>query len=259
MNEIKLSFDPPAALITLNRPRVRNALSPSLVESFQVALGEVAGRQDVAALIVTGQGKAFCAGADLKVLRELASQSAEKAREDSRRLMSLYQGVYEFPKPVIAAVNGPAIAGGCGLTTVCDIVVSAEDATFGYPEARVGFIPALVAVFLERACGEKRARELLLSGRTLSAREAKEIGLVNYVVPQDGLLAKAHQLVQEISQNSPIAVSLTKELVRDLHGLDLKRGLEVALHLNSLIRTTEDFKEGVDSFLEKRSPEWKGR
>ncbi len=259
MNEIKLSFDPPVALITLNRPEVRNALCPSLVESFQVALEKVAGRQDVAALIVTGQGKAFCAGADLKVLWELASQSAEKAREDSRRLMSLYQGVYEFPKPVIAAVNGPAIAGGCGLTTVCDIVVSAEDATFGYPEARVGFIPALVSVFLERACGGKRARELLLTGRILSAREAKEIGLVNYVVPREGLLTKAHQLVQEISKNSPIAVSLTKELMRDLHGLDLKRGLEVALHLNSLIRTTEDFKEGVSSFLEKRKPEWKGR
>jgi methylglutaconyl-CoA hydratase len=259
MEKIKLSVDPPAATITLNRPEVRNALSPDLVESFSSALEEVRRRHDVAAVIVTGQGKAFCAGADLDVLREMTNQSAEEARQDSLGLMNLYRGIYEFPKPVIAAVNGPAIAGGCGLASVCDLVLSVEDAIFGYSEAKIGFIPALVSVFLVRICGEKKARELLLTGRTFSAAEAKEIGLVNHIVPAKLLLAKARELVETISKNSPIALTLTKELIRDLHGLNLNQGLEAALQLNTLIRTTEDFKEGVSSFFERREPEWKRR
>ena len=173
--------------------------------------------------------------------------------------MNFFRRIYEFPKPVIAAVNGPAIGGGCGLASVCDIVLAAEDAVFGYTEARVGFIPALVAVFLVRICGEKKARELLLTGRLFSAQEAQEIGLVNHVVGKEALLGKARELAREIAQNSPTAVRLTKELMKDLPGLSLEKGLIAALQLNTLIRTTEDFKEGVSSFLEKRRAQWKRR
>ena len=151
------------------------------------------------------------------------------------------------------------MAGGCGLASVCDIVLAAEDAVFGYPEVRVGFVPALVAVFLVRICGEKRARELLLTGRVFSAQEAQEMGLVNHVVAQESLLEKAQELAREIAPNSPTAVRLTKELMKDLPGLTLEKGLIAALQLNTLIRTTEDFKEGVSSFLEKRRAQWKRR
>jgi len=259
MDQVKLDFDPPSACITLNRPRVRNALSPELVTHFHTALDQVQERDDVAALIITGAGTAFCGGADLKVLREIAAQSVEQARQDSQNLMNFFRRIYEFPKPVIAAVNGPAMAGGCGLASVCDIVLAAEDAVFGYPEVRVGFVPALVAVFLVRICGEKKARELLLTGRVFSAQEAHEMGLVNHVVAKESLLEKAQDLAREISPNSPTAVRLTKELMKDLPGLSLEKGLIAALQLNTLIRTTEDFKEGVSSFLEKRRAQWKRR
>ena len=173
--------------------------------------------------------------------------------------MNFFRRVYEFPKPVIAAVNGPAMAGGWGLASVCDIVLAVEDAVFGYPEVRVGFVPALVAVFLVRICGEKKARELLLTGRVFSAQEAQEMGLVNHVVAKESLLEKAQELAREIAPNSPTAVRLTKELMNDLPGLSLEKGLIAALQLNTLIRTTEDFREGVSSFLEKRRAQWKRR
>jgi len=259
MDQVKLDFDPPSACITLNRSQVRNALSPELVTHFHTALDQVQERDDVAALIITGEGTAFCGGADLKVLREIAAQSVEQARQDSQDLMNFFRRIYEFPKPVIAAVNGPAMGGGCGLASVCDIVLAAEDAVFGYPEVRVGFVPALVAVFLVRICGEKKARELLLTGRVFSAQEAQEMGLVNHVVAKESLLGKARELAREIAQNSPTAVRLTKELMKDLPGLSLEKGLIAALQLNTLIRTTEDFKEGVSSFLEKRRAQWKRR
>ena len=259
MDQVKLDFDPPSACITLSRPQMRNALSPELVTHFHTALDQVQERDDVAALIITGEGTAFCAGADLKVLREIAAQAVEQARQDSQNLMNFFRRVYEFPKPVIAAVNGPAMAGGCGLASVCDIVLAAEDAVFGYPEVRVGFVPALVAVFLVRICGEKKARELLLTGRVFSAQEAQEMGLVNHVVAKESLLEKAQELAREIAPNSPTAVRLTKELMKDLPGLSLEKGLIAALQLNTLIRTTEDFKEGVSSFLEKRRAQWKRR
>ncbi len=259
MDKIRLDFEPPSALITLNRPQVRNALSLDLIASFHTALDQVQQRDDVAAVIVTGEGTAFCGGADLRVLRDMTAQSAEQARRHSEALMNFFHRVYEFPKAVIAAVNGPAIGGGCGLASVCDIVLAAEDAVFGYTESKIGFVPALVAVFLVRICGEKKARELLLTGRLFSAEEAQEIGLVNDLVAKESLLQKARELAEEISRNSPISVKLTKELMSDLQGLSLKEGLRVALQLNTLIRTTEDFKEGVSAFLEKRQPKWKGR
>ncbi|MDA2934123.1 enoyl-CoA hydratase-related protein [Acidobacteria bacterium AH-259-D05] len=257
-DEVKLSFNPPSALITLNRPQVRNALSPDMLASFHRALDQVEQRDNVAAVIVTGEGTAFCGGADVRVLREMVTQSAEEARQDSAEMMKFFRRIYEFPKPVIAAVNGPAFAGGCGLVSVCDIVVAVKEATFAYTEAKVGFIPALVAVFLVRICGEKKARELLLTGRVFSAEEAKELGLVNTIVEEESLLKKAHELAEAVSRNSPVALTLTKELIADVHGSSLNEALSAALQLNALVRTTEDFKEGMASFLEKRQPKWKG-
>ena len=210
---IKLTFDPPAALITLNRPKVRNSLSPMLIDEFERALDRIERSDDLAAVIVTGAGSAFCAGGDLHRLEKMVSEPVEVCRQDSLRMMNFFRRVYQFPKPVIAAVNGPAMGGGCGLVSVSDIVLAAEEASFGYPEVKLGFIPALVSVFLLAVCGEKKARELLLTGRTLPAHEAREIGLVNHVVPRKALLSRAREMVLTFSRNSPTSLALTKELV----------------------------------------------
>ena len=143
------------------------------------------------------------------------------------------------------------------MVSVCDIVIAVEGVTFAYPETKVGFIPALVAVFLVRICGEKRAGELLLTGRSFPVEEAREIGLVNTIVDAASLLEKARESVKAIAQNRPVAMSLTKELIRGVHGLSLQEALDAALQLNALVRTSEDFKEGVSSFLEKRQPQWR--
>lgn len=259
MDNVQLEIEPPAALITLNRPEVRNAISPAMLTAFHKVLDRVEDHQEVAVVIVTGAGKAFCSGADLSVLQEMTGATVEEMRRDSARLMRLYRRLYEFPRPVIAAVNGAAFGGGCGLATVCDITVSSREAWFAYSECRVGFVPALVAVFLARISGEKAVRELLLTARSFSADEAREYGLVNYVVEPEELLPKARELANMISRNSPTSLRLTKQLVADLYGLNLEAGLAMALQLNTLVRNSEDFQEGISSFLEKRVPEWKGR
>ena len=254
---IKLTCDPPAALITLNRPKVHNALSPTLIREFERALDEIERRNDLAVVIVTGAGSAFSAGADLRGLKKMTSQSVEAGRQDSLRMMSFFRRLYEFPRPVIAAVNGPALGGGCGLATVCDVVIASKEAIFGYPEVKVGFVAALVTVFLLRICGEKKVRELLLTGRTFQAEEAREMGLVNHVVGGDTLLSRAREMALSFSRNSPTSLRLTKELLGHLGGLGLDQALELAADLNALSRTTADFKEGVNAFLEKRDPVWK--
>lgn len=256
---LETSFDPPEAVVTLNRPEARNALSPELMDELFRALDEIEARGDLAAVILTGAGKAFCAGLDLKVLREMAGQPPEKALEDAQRLMNLLRRLYTFPLPVIAAVNGAAVGGGCGLITVCDLVLAVEEAPFGYTEVRLGFVPALVSVFLVRICGERRARDLLLSGRFFSAREALEFGLVNEIVPRDTLLERATEWVGVFSQNSPSALQRTKEMLAALPELSLEQALLEAARLNVEARSTPDFQEGVRAFLEKRPPRWRKR
>ena len=175
------------ATITLNRPEKRNAISTEMIEELLAVLDKAeSGAARV--VIVTGAGKAFCSGMDLDALKVISSQSPEQNLEDSRRVARLFRRLYSFPKPLIAAVNGPAIAGGCGIATLCDFTLAVPEATFGYSEVRIGFIPAIVSVFLIRQIGEKRARDLLLTGRILEAAEAHQIGLVTEVVPAGTLL-----------------------------------------------------------------------
>lgn len=254
-----LKFQGPVAVITLNRPEVRNALSPRLMEEVQEALFQVGRRPDIGAVILTGAGSAFCAGADLHRFRDLLDRDAEESRQDSLRFLRFYRTLYEFPRPLIAAVNGPAVGGGCGLATVCDLVVASDTARFGYGEVRVGFVPALVSVFLFRLCSEKVVRELLLTGRTLSAAEAKEVGLVNEVTAPDRLMEAAFELANRICANSPTAVELTKSLLARLPGLSLHQALEEAMAINALARTSSDFREGIEAFLEKRTAVWPPR
>ncbi len=246
------------AILTLNRPDKRNAISAQMIEDLLAALGACEQNAAVRVVILTGAGKAFCAGMDLEGLRSLASQSHEQNLEDSRRMARLFRRLYDFPKPLIAAVNGAAIAGGTGIATLCDFTLAVPDAKFGYTEVRIGFIPALVSVFLCRQIGEKRARDLLLTGRLFDAPEAQQLGLVNEIVEPAKLLDRARELAAALLANSPASLARTKALLSNSARDALDRDIELAIQANAAIRSTADFREGLVAFLEKRTPKWKG-
>ncbi len=253
---LQLEFEGDLALITLDRPEKRNAISGEMIADLVRALDEAAASSARVA-ILTGRGKAFCSGMDLEALKAISSQSPGENLEDSRKMARMFQAVYEFPRPLVAAVNGAAIAGGCGIATLCDFTLAAPEATFGYSEVRIGFIPAVVSVFLVRQVGEKRARELLLSGRIFDAQEALRLGLVTEVVPADRLVERARGLAATLAASSPTSLERTKRLLRSYGGEEIARDLERAIAENAAIRATPDFREGLSAFLEKRTPRWR--
>jgi methylglutaconyl-CoA hydratase len=243
------------ATITLNRPDKRNAISTQMIAELLSALDELE-KTRVRVVILTGNGKAFCAGMDLDMLQSIARQSPAENQEDSRRIAKLFRKIWSYSKPLIAAVNGHALAGGCGMATLCDFTLSVPDAKFGYTEVKIGFLPAIVSVFLTRQIGEKRCRDLLLTGRLVDATEAKEFGLVNEIVPAENLIPRAHELADTLIAASPASVTRAKHLLTSAAAPSLDHDLERAILENARIRCTPDFKEGLASFLEKRKPNW---
>ncbi|HKD83848.1 MAG TPA: enoyl-CoA hydratase-related protein [Terriglobales bacterium] len=254
---LTLAYDGPLATITLNRPEKRNAISYELIDDILRALGEVE-ESSAQILILTGAGKAFCSGMDLDNLRSITGRTPEQSRADSETMARLFRRLYEFPKATIAAVNGPAIAGGCGLATLCDFTVASTEAKFGYTEVRIGFVPAIVSTFLLRQIGEKQARDLLLTGRIIGADEALRLGLVSEVVAAEKLGDRVHELADGLLQNSPASLLATKRLLMQFAAGELDRQIAMAVDENARIRMTADFREGVSSFLEKRKPRWTG-
>jgi methylglutaconyl-CoA hydratase len=255
---IQLAHDSGVATITLNRPDKRNAISFELIDDLLGALKEVES-SDAIVLIMTGAGKAFCSGMDLENLKALLGRTPEQNVEDSQKMVRLFRSLYEFPKVTIAAVNGPAIAGGTGLALLCDFTLAVPEAKFGYTEVRIGFVPAIVSTFLLRQTGEKFARDLLLTGRIFGADEAARMGLVNEVVPAENLMARARELAALLMQNSPSSLGATKKLLSDHARAELDSQIEAAVRENAAVRTTSDFREGIGSFLEKRKPVWTGK
>ena len=252
---LTLEFAGDFATITFNRPEKRNAISAALAADLLSAFSEVE-LHPAQVLILTGAGKAFCSGMDLDELKTIATQPPSAHLEDSRRLARLYRRIWSFPKPTIAAVNGPAIAGGCGIATLSDFTISVPAATFGYPEVRIGFIPAVVSVFLTRQIGEKRARDLLLTGKIVTAEEALRLGLITQIAPAVELMTAAHALAQQLLACSPLSLLKTKKLLCDFAAPGLDRNLELAILESVAMRSTADFREGLASFLEKRLPHW---
>jgi methylglutaconyl-CoA hydratase len=255
---IHLEFTGEIALITLSRPEKRNAITAEMIAELFTALAEIEA-SPARVLILTGAGKAFCSGMDLEALKTLATQSPAEQREDADRLARLCLRIWNFPKPTIAAVNGHAIAGGCGLATLCDFTIGVPEAMFGYPEVRIGFLPAVVSVFLVRQIGEKQARDLLLTGRTIDAVEAHRLGLVSRIVPAKELMIAAQVLAASLLESSPISLHMTKKLLCDFAAPEIDREIELATAQSAQIRTTQDFQEGLASFLEKRAPHWTGK
>jgi methylglutaconyl-CoA hydratase len=241
--------------ITLNRPDKRNAISYELIDDVTSALKQAA-QSSAKVVILTGAGSAFSAGMDLENLKGLLGRTPEQNLEDSRTMAGLFRSLYDFPKPTIAAVNGAAIAGGTGLATLCDFTLAVPEARFGYTEVRIGFVPGIVSSYLIANVGEKRARDLLLTGRLFSAEEAYRFGLVTEIVSPDQLMPRALQLAAQLMENSPASLETTKRLLSIYTKEQLDRQLVSAIRENAAVRQTPDFKEGITSFLEKRKPKW---
>ncbi|HXQ26010.1 MAG TPA: enoyl-CoA hydratase-related protein [Candidatus Acidoferrales bacterium] len=250
--------DDQIATIALTVPEKRNAISAQMVTDLLGAL-EQADEGPARVVILTGSGKAFCAGMDLDELQQVAKQTQQKNLEDARRITKMFYRLYSFPKPIIAAVNGPAIAGGCGIATLADFTLAVPEAKFGYTEVKLGFMPAIVAVFLRRKISDKHVRDLLLTGRVIDAGEAYRIGLVTEVVALEALMPRAREIASQLLAASPTAVAQTKKLLLNFDKAAIRAELEVALEANAEIRSTPDFREGVAAFLEKRPPKWGGR
>jgi len=246
------------ARITLHRPEKRNAIDDMMVRELTAAFTMAGKDVGAKAVLLAADGPAFCAGADLEYLQRMASFSLEENRADSRSLANLFRLVYELRKPVIAAVDGPALAGGCGLVSVCDFVVaSREHARFGYTEAHIGFVPAIVLIFLMKKVGDAKARELVLRGNIIGAEEAQQLGLVSSVVPAAELERRAGELVDELlTGNSLTSMGLSKEMLSKLQGLNLVDALDFAVNMNAAARMTADCRQGINAFLNKQKMTW---
>ena len=242
--------------LTLNRPERRNALTPELMDELIAALnGATAAAARV--VVLRGAGEAFCAGLDLEVLRAFAGKSADEHRVDADRVSRMFRALYDCDLPTIALVHGAAVAGGTGLAMICDFTLATPDAQFGFTEARIGFVPALVSAYLALLAGEKATRDLLLTARLFRGDEAQRLGLVTEVVSREQMDARAEELVQTLLRNSPESLRATKRLLRTQRSQWLDAAIAQALEANAASRQTADFREGIASFLEKRKPVWR--
>jgi methylglutaconyl-CoA hydratase len=255
---IEVSTDAQIRTIRLNRPDKRNALNADLVASLKDALAAAEDAEDVRVLVLTGNGSSFSAGADLASLKALRDASPLDNQKDSRHLAELFRQIYQHPLPVIAQVNGHAIGGGCGLAAVCDFSLAAEGAKLGFSEVRIGFVPAIVMVFVRRKLGEATARDLLLRGRVVAAGEAAELGLVTRSVTDRRLGAEVQELAQELAtETSGSAVALTKRMMAKVPGMGFDEALDYAVRMNAFARGTDDCQAGIDAFLNDEDPPWK--
>jgi methylglutaconyl-CoA hydratase len=243
--------------ITLNRPDKRNALNHDLVAELSAVFTQADLDEQVKVVVLRARGSAFCAGADLEYLQQLQNYSYEENLEDSRHLQELLLQIYTLSKVVIAEIQGHAIAGGCGLASVCDFAFAAPEAKFGYTEVKIGFIPAIVMVFLLRKIGEQKAKALLLSGRLISADEAAKLDLINIVVPAEELADTVFSFARElIVKNSTQSMAATKKMIADIPQLSLQQALDHAVEMNAKARSTEDCQKGIRSFLNKEDLTW---
>jgi methylglutaconyl-CoA hydratase len=252
---IVVADNPPIRTITLNRPERRNAMTPEMQQEL-IAAFEDAAASACRVLVLAGAGEAFCAGLDLSALQKMSDKSASEHRVDADRIAKLFRTLYELPIPTIAVVHGAAIAGGTGLATVCDFTIATPAAKFGFTEARIGFVPALVSAFLVLQIGDKRSRDLLLTARIFDAAEAHRLGLVNEIVPPERLAERVQHLAETLVTNSPESLRGTKRLMSALNKAWLDAAIEMAIEANAESRNTPDFREGIAAFLEKRKPVW---
>jgi methylglutaconyl-CoA hydratase len=250
-NTILYDLDGAVARVTLNRPEKRNALNETLINGIRKALQQANNDGAVRVVVISGAGRDFCSGADLRSLKTIATGSIAENSADARSLMELFAQIRRVSVPVVAAVRGKALAGGCGLASACDIVLASADAKFGYPEVKIGFVPAMVTAILRRNVSEKRAFELLTRGAEIGAAEAKEFGLVNQIFAEEDFEAAVTNYVRAFEQMSKSAVALTKALLYQMDGMSFGDALETGVDVNVIARLTEDCQKGIAGFLKK--------
>nr|MBA2734531.1 enoyl-CoA hydratase/isomerase family protein [Acidobacteriota bacterium] len=239
------------ALVTLNRPEKRNALNDVLIGALTDSLREADGNEAVRVVVITGAGADFCSGADLAALQKISESSVTENLEDAQTLMKLFALIRRVRVPVVAAVRGRALAGGCGLATACDLVLAAKSARFGYPEVKIGFVPAMVMAILRRNVSEKRAFELITRGAEIGADEAERIGLVNHVFEDDKFELEVENYVAGFERVSRSAVMLSKRLLYHMDGMTFDAALQAGVDVNAIARMTEDCRKGIARFLKK--------
>lgn len=246
------------ARITLNRPEARNALSQTLVRELGEALAAFEADPAARVIVLAGAGdRAFCAGADLKGVGDRGTTLA--ARESFSGLARILEAIPRMRTPVIAQVHGYALAGGCGLAVGCDLVVASDDATFGLPEIKIGALPLIVMAPILRAAGRKKGLMMILTGASISAAEACAAGLVSRVVPRSELAATTTALARQVAAFSPTAVAIAKEAAATIDGMEYDKALRYLRELTTLVFLSDDAREGIAAFFEKRAPQWKGR
>ena len=245
------------ARITMERPERRNALNATMIGELTEAFSAAAADADVRVVILRGAGEAFSAGADLETLQQLQANTYAENEEDSMRLAALFKAIYTHPKVTIAEVQGHALAGGCGLATLTDYTYAVPEALFGYTEVKIGFIPALVAVFLQRKVGGGLARRLFLNAELISAAKASDYGLITAVLDRTLIEAEVATLAQRISTHTSVqSIAATKALLVEVESLPLDEALQLAAQANAHARATEDCKRGIAAFLAKEKISW---
>ena len=251
MSALLSSLESGVLSLTLNRPDKRNALNAELIEALHQALERADLDAGVRVVLLRGAGKDFCAGADLDELLASADQTVSENERAALRLGSVFERMRALPKPVLAMIQGRALAGGAGLATACDLVLAGAEAQIGYPEIQRGFVPAMVMALLRRAAGEKVALDLVLTGRVLSAQEAERAGLISRVCPDAELESSALQLATQLAGSSGTAIALSKQLFYQMDGLGLDEGIARGAQVNALARQTPDFRDAVARFLKR--------
>lgn len=246
---ILYSVDNAIARITLNRPEKRNALNDELIAGIKQGLERASADESVRAIVISGAGKDFCSGADLSAIQKIAQASVADNADDARSLLELFVFIRQIRVPVIAAVKGRALAGGCGLASACDLVLASESARFGYPEVKIGFVPAMVLAILRRNVSEKRAFELITQGEEIDAAYAKEIGLINQVYSDETFETDVDEYLKRFTEVSSTAVALTKSLLYQVDGLAFLEALETGADVNVIARMTSDCQAGIARFL----------
>lgn len=251
MSEIITSTENAVLTVTLNRPEKRNALNDALIGDLKTVLRETDKDGELRAVVLKGAGKDFCSGADLSALQKISDSDVMENHDDADSLRELFSLMRRVKIPVIAAVHGRALAGGCGLATACDLVLAAETARFGYPEVKIGFVPAMVMAILRRNVSEKRAFALATQGFEFDAATAKEFGLVNEIYPEESFAEKIDDYVSVYRKVSRSAVILSKKLLYQMDGMTYETALASGVDINTIARLTDDCQTGIAKFLAK--------
>lgn len=242
--------------ISLNRPEVHNAFNSLMISELDDAFEKASANRSIRIVILTGQGKSFCAGADINWMREIIHYSYEQNLEESLHLAELLHKIYIFPKATVAIVNGTAIGGGTGFLSACDIAIASKEAKFGLSEVKIGLVPAAISPFVIRRIGESKSREYFLTGKRISARKALEIGLINEVVSQNKLKEKEEEITKLLLSSGPEAIAACKELICKVPGMSFKEVKTFTAQMIANLRISQEGQEGMAAFLEKRKPKW---